>query len=92
MLRSSLAVTGLLCAAASGHSSELCCRANKGSRLAAMKQNETARKKTVSYIEGKRNQIAKLQAEITDLEAAGEAISMYSISAFSGGEDAGVDI
>ena len=57
-----------------------------------MTKNEKARQKTVSYIEGKRKQIAKLQAEITDLEAAGEAISMYSISAFDIGEDAGVDI
>ena len=64
---------------------------SEGTASDTMKQNEKARQKTVSYIEGKRNQIAKLQAEISDLEAAGEAISMYSISAFSG-DDAGVDI
>jgi hypothetical protein len=64
----------------------------EGTASDTMKQNEKARQKTVSHIEGKRNMITKLQAEITDLEAAGEAISMYSISAFSGGEDASVDI
>jgi len=65
---------------------------SEGTASDTMTQNEKARQKTVSYIEGKRSQIAKLEAEITDLEAAGEAISMYSISAFSSGEDAGVDI
>ncbi len=64
----------------------------EGTASDTMHQNERARKKTINNIEGKRTQIAKLQAEIANLEAAGEAISMYSISAFSGGDDAGVDI
>jgi len=65
---------------------------SEGTVSDTMTKNEKARQKTVSYIEGHRARITKLQAEIADLEAAGEAISMYSISAFSGGEDAGGDI
>ena len=64
----------------------------EGTACDTMNVNEKARKKTVDSIQSKRNLITKLHAEINDLEAAGEAISMYSISAFSGGEDAGVDI
>ena len=64
----------------------------EGNASDTMTKNEKARQKTISYIDAHRARIIKLQAEIADLEAAGEAISMYSISAFNGGEDAGVDI
>jgi hypothetical protein len=64
----------------------------EGTASDTMTMNEKARQKTLSYIGTKRDEIAKLTNEINDLEAAGEAISMYSISAFSSNEDAGVDI
>ena len=64
----------------------------EGNASDTMIVNEDARKRTVRQIEEKQKAIAKLQAGIADLEAAGEAISMYSISAFAGGECASEDI